>query len=162
MQKRTEVPTRPGQTTKLGTRSRTWFGPDNLSNYTVQADFKGEDNDGKMPDGGLIAQRYTLSLMGAAQELHLISWVTHDTRTAKRIPFAWKPEVWYRMKFRAAVEDGKAVLRGKVWPRDEQEPSDWTVEMVDERPNLNGSPGMFGNARDALLFIDNISVTPNK
>jgi outer membrane protein assembly factor BamB len=161
LQKRTEVPTRPGQTTKLGTRSRTWFGPDTLSNYTVQADFKGQDNAGKIPDGGLIAQRYTLSLMGAAQELHLISWVTHDKRTARRIPFAWKPEVWYRMKFSAAVEDGKAVLRGKVWPRDEKEPVVWTVEMTDERPNLTGSPGMFGNARDALLFIDNISVTPN-
>ena len=162
LQKRTEVPTRPGQTTKLGTRSRTWFGPDTLSNYTVQADFKGQDNDGKMPDGGLIAQRYTLSLMGAAQELHLISWVTHDKRTARRIPFAWKSEVWYRMKFRAAVEDGKAVLKGKVWPRGEDEPAEWTVEMTDERPNLTGSPGMFGNARDSLLYIDNISVTPNE
>ena len=34
-------------------------------------------------------------------------------------------------------------------------------EAVDEAPNLVGSPGLFGNASDAEIFIDNILVTKN-
>ncbi len=40
----------------------------------------------------------------------------------------WKEHVWYTLKFRAAVEDGKAVLRGKVWQRGEPEPAEWTID----------------------------------
>ena len=38
---------------------------------------------------------------------------------------------------------------------------EWTIDAADETPNLTGSPGLFGNATDAELFIDNVSVTPN-
>ena len=69
------------------------------------------------------------------------------------------------MKFRVATEevDGqqRAVLRGKVWPRDQAEPDAWTIEAVDESPNLNGSPGLYGNAKDAELYLDNIRVYEN-
>ena len=51
------------------------------------------------------------------------------------------------MKFRAAADGGKAVLKGKVWKRGEAEPEEWTIEAVDEAPNLVGSPGLFGNAQ---------------
>ena len=80
---------------------------------------------------------------------------------SKTISFAWKPDVWYTMKFRAAVENGKAVLKGKVWPRGDDEPDEWTIEAVDEAPNVVGSPGLFGNASDAEIFLDNITVTAN-
>jgi hypothetical protein len=62
---------------------------------------------------------------------------------------------------RAAVENGQAVLRGKVWPRDEKEPSAWTLEATDEAGNLIGSPGLWGNANDSEITVDNITVTPN-
>ena len=58
-------------------------------------------------------------------------------------------------------EDGKAVLLGKIWKRDAQEPKDWTIELRDPAPNKTGAPGMFGNATNAELFIDNVSVTSN-
>ena len=61
----------------------------------------------------------------------------------------------------ASTDGGKVVLRGKVWPRDEKEPEQWTIEAVDDVPNVQGSPGMFGNASTSEFFIDNISVTPN-
>jgi hypothetical protein len=80
---------------------------------------------------------------------------------AQTVPFQWQPRIWYRMKFRTAVEDGKAVLKGKVWERDKPEPENWTVEADDPSPNLTGSPGVFGNAKDAELFYDNIKVYPN-
>ena len=57
--------------------------------------------------------------------------------------------------------DGRAVLRGKVWPKGEQEPSAWTVEARDEVPNLRGSPGLYGNAKDTELYIDNPRVSDN-
>ena len=86
-------------------------------------------------------------------------------RMAKEVDFPWKPDTWYTMKFRAAVEqvDGKpqAILRGKIWPKGEPEPEQWTVEAIDKAPNLTGSPGLYGNAKDAELYLDNLSVTPN-
>ena len=118
-----------------------------------------------MPDIGLIAQRYTLDLMGAYQKLQIRSWVP-VMRMAKSVDFSWQPDVWYRMKFRVGVEeiDGeqRAILRGKVWPRDQAEPEAWTIEAMDESPNLSGSPGLYGNAKDAELHLDNIRVDANE
>ena len=145
-----------------GTRSQGWFGPTDLHDYTVQADVRGSRNANKLPDMGVIAQRYTLDLMGASQQLQIRSWVPQiATRFAKSVPFKWDESKWYTIKFRASVEDGKAVLRGKVWPRDEKEPAQWTIEAVDDVPNVEGSPGLFGNANEAEFYIDNVSVTPN-
>ncbi len=48
-----------------------------------------------------------------------------------------------------------------VVPRGEAEPKEWTIEAVDEAPNTTGSPGLFGNANDAEIFLDNITVTQN-
>ena len=145
-----------------GTRSQGWFGQNDLHDYTIQADLRGSRNSNKLPDMGVIAQRYTLDLMGASQQLQIRSWVPQiATRFVRTVPFKWDETKWYTMKFRASVEDGKAVLRGKVWLRDEKEPAQWTIEAVDEVPNTQGSPGLFGNANEAEFYIDNVSVTPN-
>ena len=113
----------------------------------------------RMPDMGLIAQRYTLDMMGAAQQLQLRSWPPQvATHFAKTIPFPWEAGRWYTMKFEARTRDGDAVLRGKVWPRGEPEPEAWTIEGVHAAGNLQGSPGFFGNAKDSEIFIDTVSV----
>lgn len=143
-----------------GTRSQGWMGHPDFSHYTIQADVMGAENGGKMPDIGLIGQRYTLDLMGASQQLQIRTWPP-VLRMAKTVPFEWKPNVWYTMKLRTAVEDGKAVLRGKVWPRGEEEPKEWQIEAVDPIPNEIGSPGLFANATDAEAFYDNITVSAN-
>jgi hypothetical protein len=92
-----------------------------------------------------------------------MSWIAHDKRTQKELPFNLEPEVWYTLKLRAANEDGKAVLQGKIWKRDDKEPSDWTIEMKDPMPNTAGAPGLFGNAVPPTgeISIDNVLVTPN-
>ncbi len=54
------------------------------------------------------------------------------------------------------------MLRGKVWPRGESEPQKWTIEAVDDVPNLQGSPGLFGQSTVAEIYIDNVIVTPNE
>ena len=144
-----------------GMRSQGWMGQTGLSNYTIQADVMGLLKNGKLPDIGLTAQRYTLDLMGASQQLQLRSWITQLERFHVNQPLTWEPEKWYTLKFQASVEDGKAVLRGKVWPRDETEPAEWMITGEDHVPNVIGSPGLFGNAKDSELFYDNLTVTRN-
>jgi hypothetical protein len=69
--------------------------------------------------------------------------------------------VWYTLKLRASNADGKALLQGKIWKRDAEEPADWTIELTDPAPNTQGAPGLFGNATNAELYIDNVLVTSN-
>jgi outer membrane protein assembly factor BamB len=113
----------------------------------------------RMPDIGLIAQRYTLDMMGASQQLQLRSWPPQvATHFSKTIPFPWEAGRWYTMKFEARTGGTDAILRGKVWPRGEPEPEAWTIEAVHEKGNLQGSPGFFGNSKDSEIYIDNVSV----
>jgi hypothetical protein len=113
----------------------------------------------RMPDMGLIASRYTLDLMGAAQQLQLRSWPPQvATHFSKTVPFAWEAGRWYSLKLLATRQGTAAVLRGKVWPRGEPEPAAWTIEAIHEAGNLQGSPGFFGNAKDSEVYIDNVSV----
>jgi outer membrane protein assembly factor BamB len=113
----------------------------------------------RMPDMGLVAQRYTLDLMGAAQQLQLRSWPPQvATYFAKTIPFSWEAGRWYVMKLEARSRGPAAVLRGKVWPRGTPEPDAWTIEATHDAGNLQGSPGFFGNSKDSEIYIDNVTV----
>lgn len=144
-----------------GTRSQSWMGWTTLHDYTVQADVKATEANEKRPDMGLINQRYTLDLMGKGQ-LQIRSWTSRlELRFAKTIPFEWKADQWYTLKLQSQSKDGKAILRGKVWKRGEEEPKDWTIEAEDATPNLSGSPGLFGNSSNAEYYIDNVSVSAN-
>ncbi len=145
-----------------GKRSQGWMGAPAFGNYTFQADVFGIVKNNKMPDIGLTAQRYVLDLMGASQQVQIRTWHTELDRFSKTSPFRWKPNVWYTMKFRTSVENGTAVLRGKVWPRGKKEPEIWSVEATDPgQPNAVGNPGFMGNAFDAELFYDNLQLTNN-
>lgn len=151
-----------------GARSQGWMGPSDLSNYTISADVKGQRNEDQLPDIGLIAQGYTLDLMGNSQQLQIRTW-TPQLRMAQTVDFPWQEDKWYRMKFEASVEEdasapqGKvAVLKGKVWPKDEPEPKEWTVTARDLSPQTSGSPGLFGNAKVAELYLDNLEIVPNE
>jgi outer membrane protein assembly factor BamB len=145
-----------------GTRSQAWMGWTNLHDYTIQADFKATEKNGRLPDLGLINQRYTLDLQGS-QRLQIRSWVARlELRFAKTVDLQWSADTWYTVKFQSETKDGKVTLRGKVWKRDEAEPKEWHIEGTDETPNFSGSPGLFGNATDAEFYIDNVQVTANK
>lgn len=145
-----------------GTRSQSWMGPTTLHDYTIQAEVMGDIKNEKMPDVGLINQRYTLALQGASQTLQIRSWTARlELRFAKTVPFEWKPKTWYVIKFQAVNEASKVVLKGKVWPRGQPEPAEWSIEAIDDTPNKTGSPGLFGNASDAEVFYDNVTVKSN-
>lgn len=138
------------------------MGPSDLHDYTVQTDFKGAAGV-KLPDVGVIAQGYTLEVSGENEWLKLMSWIAHDKRTQKELPFKLEANVWYTLKLRAANENGKAVLQGKIWKRADKEPADWSIQMQDSMPNKSGAPGLFGNAVPPTgeIFIDNVSVKAN-
>lgn len=149
-----------------GTRSQAWFGLPSLHDYTVQADLfatdkRGKDTTDRLPDMGLIAQRYTLDLKGNG-ELQIRSWTPRlESRFAKTIPFSWKQQTWYTMKFQSETVGESCTLRGKVWERGTPEPTEWQIEATDQTGNLRGSPGMFGNSTDAQFYVDNVKVTAN-
>ena len=145
-----------------GVRSQLWMGWPQLHDYTVQADVYAPVQEDRRPDMGLISQRYTLDLM-AKDQLQIRSWTPRlELRFAKTVDFPWKAGQWYTMKFQAENVNEGVTLRGKVWPRGESEPAEWSIEATDATPNTQGSPGLFGNASVAEYYIDNVSVTPNK
>lgn len=147
-----------------GARSRAWMGPSDLSEYTIAADVRGARMQAQLPDIGLTAHGYVLDLMGQHQQLQIRSW-SAQLRMAETVDFDWQPDTWYRMKLRVDLEGEPptetALIRGKVWPRDLPEPEAWTVTARDETPILTGSPGLYGNAKVAELYIDNLEVTAN-
>jgi outer membrane protein assembly factor BamB len=145
----------------LLTRARAYIGPSDWSNYTVEADVNATQKRRQQGDAGVIAQRYGLTLYGNSQMLHLEPWQPEIQRT-KSVPFAWKPDTWYRLKLEVAnLPDGTTRARGKAWPANEPEPSAWMIERIDPIPNRQGAPGIFGNGL-AELYFDNIKVYANK
>jgi outer membrane protein assembly factor BamB len=148
---------------KLGTRSPMFLGPASLQNYTVTADVRLTEKDGRLPDVvGLINSGYTLGIRADNRQLSIYSWASHDYRTQKRIDFEPKPDVWYRLKIRVEQQDGKALVQGKWWNRDQDEPKEWQLEMTDAAPQKSGSPGVFGNTQTTSFYLDNLSVVPNE
>jgi outer membrane protein assembly factor BamB len=153
------VKTTEGST--LLSRARAYMGPNNLSDYTVEADFFATQKRRQQGDAGVIAQRYALILYGNSQTLRIEAWQPETERTVT-VPFAWKPDAWYRMKFMVEnLPDGKVRARGKVWAVGEPEPTAWTIEKIDPIGNHQGSPGLFGNA-PAEVYFDNLKVYSNK
>lgn len=165
--KKTVLPTPKDPNNKLGTRSYLWMGPTYLSNYTIQADvllreLKVDSGESKMPEVGLIDSGYELRIRPSHNVLVLNSWVASDYRRNQQVEFRPGADKWYSMKLSVMPEDDKATVRGKIWPRGEEEPASWTVEMVDSRPNLHGTPGVYGFSPDAEIYLDNLQVTPNE
>jgi outer membrane protein assembly factor BamB len=145
----------------LLSRARAYMGPSDWSNYTVESDVMATQKRRQQGDAGVIAQRYGLTLFGNSQTLHIEPWQPEIVRT-KSMPFAWKPDTWYRLKLQVEnLPDGTTRARGKAWAVGEPEPAAWMIERIDPIPNRQGAPGIFGNGL-AELYFDNIKVYANK
>ncbi|MEL6106699.1 MAG: hypothetical protein AAFU85_11700 [Planctomycetota bacterium] len=124
----------------------------------------------KLPDIGLTANGYVLDLMGqcnqfsGSQQLEIRSW-SAPKRMAELVPAPWRADRWWRMKLRVDLQRETsatvAVVRGKAWPREEEEREHWTFTARDKSPYLNISPGLHGNAKDVEPYLDNIEVVAN-
>jgi outer membrane protein assembly factor BamB len=153
-------------------RARVFMGAAGWNNYTIQADMNGHVRRRKLPDMGLFNQRYELHILGhrkkAKRTLRIVSWVA-DRRIYEVVPFEWDNEKWYTVKFCVEAKGAKALVSGKVWLREQAEPSDWTITVEDPMPNLEGSPGIYAYSPDttstkpgADVYFDNIKIYENK
>ncbi len=150
-------------------RIRGYFMPPIAGGYTVEADLLGTiARERFKPDLGLINSRYRLLVLGMQGKLRIDSWDPLP-RIQEDVPFIFEPHRWYRMKFQVEVAEAKANVRGKMWPRDEPEPKTWTIELTDNYPNREGSPGIYGYSPGTTsksdgpeIFYDNLEVTRNE
>jgi len=141
-------------------RLRAFIGPVDWSNYTFEADVRGNTRRRQMPDIGITAQRYTLVLYGSGQQLKLEPWEPEVQRTVT-VPYAWKPDTWYHLKLRVEnTADGKVRARGKAWPTGEPEPAAWMIDKVDPIGNREGAPGFFVDAEFGA-YLDNLKIAAN-
>jgi len=138
-------------------RATMLIGPSYLSGYTVQADVKGNREGRRLTDLGVVNSGYLFEIQGAHQRIQVSSWAS-ERRMAQQFPFEWEMDVWYTLKTRVDQKDGKAVVRGKVWKRGEDEPADWTVTVEDPLPIENGSPGIYAFA-PVEAYFDNVLIT---
>ena len=150
-------------------RLRGYATPPIESGYTVQADLLGALARHRFkPDMGLINSRYRLILMGMGKKLRIETWAALP-RLRKDIAFPWDANQWYRVKFEVKLEGEKAHLRAKVWPRDEEEPTSWNIEVTDPYSNREGSAGVYGYSTGTTsrsdgpeIFYDNFLVMQNE
>jgi hypothetical protein len=149
-------------------RTRPFFGPPDLSNYTIEADIRSKEVRRQMADVGIVAQRYEMVLFGNHQRLELQPWQPETQRTV-RVPFPWQKDTWYVMKLEVQNLDGGRVrARGKVWPKGQPEPAAWTIERIDPIGNQKGSPGIYADVMNSdpkggsEVYYDNIKVYRNK
>jgi hypothetical protein len=128
------------------------------SGYTMQIDLMSEGTRRSMSSAGVINQRYMVVLKGNHQQLEISS---NDERIKHSVPFDFRPGTWYRLLTRVDREaDGTAIVRGKAWPRDQAEPSAWTIEFRHRHGHEKGVPGLFGFTPQSRhpLYVDNVIV----
>jgi outer membrane protein assembly factor BamB len=157
--------------------ARTFFGDTHRTDYTIEADVQvGSKMIGNraMPDAGVIANKYGLTLMGNQQTLMINSWSGALPKEGQAgaalftsMPYAWEPDKWYHLKLSVKRNNNNgADICGKVWAKGESEPEKWALQIVDTEPNPEGSPGLFGESLvtpiKSEIYYDNILVSPNK
>jgi outer membrane protein assembly factor BamB len=143
-------------------RAMTFIGHPDLRNYTMQVDVMTDGNRRIKSDVGLVNQRYLIVLKGNANQLEVSS---NQERLKVSVPFKVKYKTWYSLKCRVDVDDeGTATVRAKVWPKSDDEPDAWTIEVPHKKGHTQGAPGLFGFSPQSQkpVFVDNISIIPSK
>lgn len=145
-------------------RATTFIGTSSMKGYTLQADIRGNAEGRKITDVGVIANGYTVALLGAYQQIQVDNWES-ERRMMRQFPFTWQTGIWYTMKVRVDYEKAdngttQGVVRAKVWKRGEAEPADWTVTVEDPLPPDSGSPGLYAFV-PVEAYFDNVHITAN-
>ena len=143
-------------------RAMTFIGHPELSNYVMQADVMTDGNRRIKSDVGLVNQRYLIVLKGNANQLEVSS---NQERLKVSVPYKVKYKTWYTLKSWVDLQsDGTAIVKGKVWPKGEDEPNEWTIEVPHKKGHVKGAPGLFGFSPQSQkpVYVDNISIIPSK
>ncbi len=155
-------------------RAISYITPPTSTGYAIQVDVRATEVAEKLPDMGVVANRYLFTLDGKPDPaangqttFRVVTWEARN-RINVGVPFPWKPGTWYTVKATVEVAGGKAVVKGKAWPRGTPEPEKWTLEHTDENPNVEGAAAIYGyvpNASQAVpgsnIYYDNLIITPN-
>lgn len=136
------------------------IGPPEMSNYTIQADVKLAEVNRRLSSVGVNCQRYNFILKGNNNRLSIQSWAPH-LRMEQNQRFKVEPGVWYTMKMTVEQDGETAIVKGKIWPREEDEPEEWTLTAEDPHPNTEGSPGLYFYMLSES-WVDNVKVTLNE
>ncbi len=141
-------------------RHITFLGHPEDADYTIQGDVMATKEGRKVGDVGLINSGYTMELLGAYQTLQVRSWQS-ELRMMQQIDFPFEYGTWYSMKLTVGEQDGKGLIRGKVWPKGEDEPEAWTITVEDPLPIRQGAPGLSGYS-PAPIYYDNIKIMSDR
>jgi outer membrane protein assembly factor BamB len=154
----------------LAARANAFIAGHGLTDYTIQADMLATEVLGQVGDMGVVANRYSFFLQGEPRQLRMVSWgglLRIDRSTA----LVWEPNVWYTLKMTVQQQEDSALVLCKIWIREDEEPSEWTFEVVDRSPNRNGSPAIYARVPPgsivsrtepgAEIYFDNVVITPN-
>jgi outer membrane protein assembly factor BamB len=137
-------------------RGTIYMGPESMKGYVVQADILGIRRGRRHPDIGVINGGYALELLGPHQQIRVQSW-SAERRMSVAEKFEWLPATWYTVKLQVDHEDGKAIVRGRVWKKADPEPETWTIEVEDPLPIMNGSPGLTCDS-GVDVYYDNVKL----
>lgn len=142
-------------------RTQSWIGHPDDSNYTVQVDIMTDGNRRTKSSGGVINQRYLFALKGNYQTLEVSS---NMERFKHSVKFKWNAKAWYTLKTQVVPREGGGVtVQAKVWPRGEDEPEAWTIQVDDPVGHTHGAAGVYGFTPQSRfrVYLDNLKVTPN-
>lgn len=154
------------------TRAFTYITTPEATGYTLQADVMGVEQKGKLPDMGILANRYLFVLDGKSDDAgnryaRIISWEALP-RVDTGTKFTWKSGVWYHLKLTVELGEKTATVRAKVWAKGEAEPTAWTVEFTDPMPNREGAAALYGYVTNSdkdtggsEIYYANVSITKN-
>lgn len=140
-------------------RSMAFIGHPDSSNYSMQANLKVDGNRRTRSTVGLVHQRYIIALKGNQRQLEVSS---NYERFRHGVPLEVESGVWYTLKSVVTqAESGDTTIRAKAWPKDEQEPEEWMLEVVHGDGHARGAPGLFGFSPQNLysVYIDDLRVS---
>ena len=143
-------------------RAINFIGHKNMTNYTMEADVMTDGDRRTKSNIGLINQRYIFVLVGNSQILEVVS--NYD-RFRYSVPFTIETKSWYRLKTKIDIlEDGTGLIQAKAWPKDQDEPEAWTLEIPHKIPHVQGAPGLYAMSPQSKkkVYIDNIKIFQNR
>lgn len=143
-------------------RSTAFISNHELNDYILQADVMTDGNRRAKSDVGLINQRYLFSLKGNWNKLEVSS---NYERLTRDVDFPVQANTWYTLKTHVQRnEDGSGVVRAKAWPRGEDEPEAWTLEVELDYVHPRGAPGIyaFTAQNQHKVYLDNIKLTQDE
>ena len=142
-------------------RATSFFGHPESKGYTLEALVRSDGNRRGMGVVGVVNQRYIIALDGNRRELTVHS--NHD-RFRHAVPYRWQAGTWVHLKTRVDVDaEGRGVIRAKAWPKEREEPSEWTLVALHDKAHTRGAPGLFGFSPQSQhrVYVDDVNMAPS-